>query len=477
MRKRRKEKYMPLYKEYVAEFRDRFNVKKYSSYHQVDQHKYERIQSVKESYARENKKYNPQKDYDSYLRAVDKNNQLGIDIKKRIEELKNADIQKLRDKEEYKIAADFHHQRSVAGRAMKAKYEPLEKNIAKFINDKGMGGTLNTTDAIDNLKKLYEEHMQYPDAKLSDLAISEKLMYGSATSLNNEFYQELIEKYFKEYKEYRALRETYEEKNADYSEYRKTYEQTERAIKNIKENYSLSHYKNETITTETLSGITKDSSMTLDEAATYCDKQKTRLHESWISKYDDVETYLRMQKEMNAKQNDNKDTIFEELATAKAEARKYNGFMQFLGRYILPGNVFKLGAVMNKVDALTDILKEGGYTQEEIETETEQAGLRVTDQLNEYADHLVRNTMAQNNLILDENAIETEENDSQLDKTEDLDRVQDQELNKQVGDDTNLEKGNVQKSPAVGDNKQLELDNNKEIKAPSNQEMNRPSGN
>ncbi len=470
---------MPSYKEYVAEFRDRFEITNYDSYHQLDKNKYEKIQTLKESYRNEGKRYSPQKDYDIYQRALNKNNQLGRDIEKRVEELKREKINGLKNKEEYKIAAKHHHERSVAGRAMKAKYEPLEKNIAKLINDKGMGGTLNTNEAINNLKKLYDEHMQYPDTELSNLEIGEKLMYGSATPLNNEFYQELIANYFKDYKEYKALKETYKEKDEAYSEHRKVYEQTEREIKFITEVEGLAHYKEETITTESLSGIAgvEDNTMTLDGAVKYYEKQRTALHESWLTKYDDVETYLRMQKEMSAKQNDNKDTIFEELATAKAEARAYNGFMQFLGRYILPGKVFKLGAVMNKVDALTDILKEGGYTQAEIDTETEQAGLRVADRLNDDADHLVRNTMAQNNLILDANAIENEENDLQLIEKEDINRVQDQEFNKQIGDDTNLENGNVQKSPAVGDNKQLELDNNKEIKAPSNQEMNGPSGN
>ncbi|MCQ2603071.1 MAG: hypothetical protein MJ193_03980, partial [Clostridia bacterium] len=336
---------MPLYKEYIAEFRDRFNIKEYSSYHQVDQHKYERIVSLKKSYAEEGKNYSPQKDYDNYQRALNKNNQLGLDIRKRIEDLKNAEINELRNKEDYKIAADLHHKRSVAGKAMKAKYEPLEKNIAKFINDKGMRGTLNATDAINNLKKLYEEHIKYPDSDLSDLAIGEKLMYGSATPLNNAFYQELIANYFKDYKEYKELRETYKEKDDEYYEHRQVYEQTEREIKNIKETYSLSNCKNETITTESLSGAGVDNNtMTLDEAVKYFDRQQTRLHDAWLTKYDDVETYLNMQKEMNAKQNDNKDAIFEELASAKAEARNYNGFMQFLGRYLLPGSVFKLGA-------------------------------------------------------------------------------------------------------------------------------------
>lgn len=469
---------MPLYKEYIAEFRDRFNIKKFSSYHQVDQHKYERIVSLKKSYAEEGKNYSPQKDYDNYQRALNKNNQLDRDIDKRIEELKNADINNLKNNEDYKIAAKRHHERSVAGKAMKAKYEPLEKDIAKFINDKGMGGTLNATDAINNLKKLYEEHIKYPDSDLSDLEIGEKLMYGSATPLNNEFYQKLISNYFEDYKEYRALRDTYKEKDDAYSDYRKIYEQTEREIQHIKESYSLSHYKNETITTESLSGAgVEDNTMTLDEAVKYCDRQKTKLHDAWISKYDDVETYLNMQKEMDAKQNDNKDAIFEELASAKAEARKYNGFMQFLGRYLLPGSVFKLGAIMNKVGALTDILTEGGYTQEEIDAEVTNASVRVADQLLEDADRLVRNTMEQNNLILDANAIETEKTDVQLDEEIKNKEKLPPEETKQLGDNTNLEKGNVQKSPIVDNNKQLELDNNKEIKAPSNQEMSGPSGN
>lgn len=428
---------MPLYKEYIAQMREQYAIKSKKSFDNVAMRRYNSVVEKMEN----NPRFNPQKTYNKYLAAVNNNIQLQKEINDRVAQLRQQKINAIdnaRLKELSPKIMQWRKDRNDALNAMNAKAEALGQKIQMSLKTFGMEGTISVDGMITNFSEVYKDHSNYPNRALYDLPTVSKLINDPENPKKNMAYLSIIENNFESYKEYVALKATYEEKKSvyevDHAEERKFYNENSKKLKEYK-NMTYKDFADETLTSETLKDApkAKNNTLSLKDAVDYMEKETEINRNAYAETYHDCETYLEIENATNARISKNQETMFNDLASAQLEKNTLNGWQIFWGN-ILPASIYGPSSIINKVDALTDILKEGGFSKEEI-------------------NRSVADIIDPSNGRINIDAIETDDMD--FNENDELDRQQlTVEENKNLGDITAIENKDMKKSDIVENKEQ-----------------------
>lgn len=450
---------MPSYKEYVAQLKEKYGVKFKDDY---DKSIYEYHTLIKQQMAAD-PNFNPKAEFEKFAIERDKNDALKQAIKNEMAAIKKQKTDALVNNDNFKqLKANilkWSSDRNNAKKSMEDALNPLKDKIKAQLRKSGLNTTYTAEDVLVNFGELYKDYSNYMTGEntiftnIMQLPTAIKLTTEITNAGKSQFYLKAIDDCFDDYKNYVALKQDYEEKKnfyeVEHEADRKEYHDIADKVKTIS-NLEYSKYEG-TVTCDALEGVdgADGKTMELQAARKYSEQLSEIVRREHHDKYSAIEHYLKIEKASDAHNIENKNELFDELAEAKAEAKQYNGFMQFLGRYILPGSVFKLGAVMNKIDAITDILKDGKFTDKEISDNLQDAEFRLAE----------NERIAEEERLAEEKFLANEQKETTV---EDLDRTMNinkkplsPEEQQQLGMNTSLEINNSGKTKVILSNKNL----------------------
>ncbi len=414
---------MPTYKEYVAQLKEKYGVKFKKDYNESIYEYYTIVKQQMEA----DPNFNPKADFEKFVIERDKNEALKKAINDEMAAIKKKNIDALIDNDNFKqLKANIMKwsiDRNNAKKSMDDALNPLKDKLKAQLKKSGLNKTYTAEDALANFGELYKDYSNYMTGEnpmftdIMQLPTAIKLTTEITNPGKSQFYLNAINDCFADYINYAALKKDYEEKKniyeVEHQNERKEYHKIADKVKGI-ETLEFSKYKGE-VTCDALEGVkgANGKTMEIQAARQYSEQLNTIVNREQHDKYGAIEQYLKIEKATDAHNIENKTELFDELAEAKAEANKHNGFMQFLGRYFLPGSLFQLGAVMNKIDAITDILKEGKFTDQEIRDNLEEADFRLAED----------KRLAEEERLAEENPLANEQKNTKETTVEDLDRT------------------------------------------------------